>query len=124
MKPKLKIKTLNIDHWFESKQDIELYRKIHFPNVAQQALPPQPSEPPTLWIEEAISYLGLDRVGLKRPDKAIHRLVKKGALHPKKISGRLVFSREELDRVLANGDHKRGRGRPRKSKNADKYIIR
>ena len=23
------------------------------------------------------------------------------------------FDREELDRVLANGDHKRGRGRPR-----------
>jgi len=47
-------------------------------------------------------------------DKAIHRLVNKGALHPKKISGRLCFDRVELDRVLANGDHKRGRGRPRK----------
>ena len=30
-----------------------------------------------------------------------------------KISGRLCFDRAELDRVLANGDHKRGRGRPR-----------
>jgi hypothetical protein len=48
-------------------------------------------------------------------DKAIHRLVNKGALHPRKIGGRLVFSREELDRALANGDSKRGRGRPRKS---------
>ena len=38
----------------------------------------------------------------------------KGALHPKKISGRLCFDREELIRVLANGDHKKGRGRPRK----------
>jgi hypothetical protein len=26
-----------------------------------------------------------------------------GALHPKKISGRLCFDRTELDRVLANG---------------------
>jgi len=26
----------------------------------------------------------------------------------------LCFDRAELDRVLANGDHKRGRGRPRK----------
>lgn len=68
-----------------------------------------------LWIDEAITYLGLDRTGIKRPDKAIHRLINKGALHPKKISGRLCFDRDELDRVLANGDHKKGRGRPRKS---------
>jgi hypothetical protein len=66
-----------------------------------------------IWIDEAISYLGLDRIGIKRPDKAIHRLIKKGALHPKKISCRLSFDRAELDKVLANGDHKRGRGRPR-----------
>ena len=114
MKHKIKIHTFTIDHWFESKQDIELYRRIHFPHLAQQAPTPNSSEPPTLWLEEAVSYLGLDRVGLKRPDKAIHRLINKGALHPKKISGRLVFSREELDKVLANGDHKKGRGRPRK----------
>ena len=114
MQKKIKIHTINIDHWFESKQDAELYKRIHFPHLVQQDPPPKSSEPPTLWIEEAITYLGLDRVGLKRPDKAIHRLIKKGALHPKKISGRLCFDREELDKVLANGDHKRGRGRPRK----------
>jgi hypothetical protein len=34
--------------------------------------------------------------------------------HPKKISGRLCFDRTELDKVLADGDHKRGRGRPKK----------
>ena len=68
-----------------------------------------------LWLNEAITYLGLDRLGLKEPTKAIHRLVKKGALHPKKISGRLCFDRAELDKVLANGDHKRGKGRPRKN---------
>ena len=72
-------------------------------------------EPPShLWINEAIVYLGLDRIGIKRPDKAIHRIIRKGALHPKKISGRLLFDRAELDKVLANGDQKRGRGRPRK----------
>lgn len=113
MKLKIKIQTINIDHWFDSKKDIELYRKINFPYLLQQGLPPKSSEPSTLWINEAITYLGLDRTGIKRPDKAIHRLIKKGALHPKKISGRLVFDREELDKVLANGDHKKGRGRPR-----------
>lgn len=41
-------------------------------------------------------------------------LANKGAFHPKKNSGRLCFDREELDRVLANGDHKKGRGGPRK----------
>ena len=103
-----------IDHWFESEQDIELYRKIHFPHLPHQIPTPNSSEPPTLWLREAIVHLGLDRIGIKRPDKAIHRLIKKGAVHSKKISGRLAFDRAELDRVLANGDHKRGRGRPRR----------
>lgn len=114
MPKKIKIHTINIESWFDSKHDVELYRKIHFPHFKPQDPPPKPSEPPTLWIDEAITYLGLDRVELKRPDKAIHRLIKKGTLHPKKISGRLVFDRAELDKVLANGDHKKGRGRPRK----------
>ena len=114
MKHKIKIHTFPIDHWFKSEQDKELYKKILFPHLTHQAPPSQPTQPPTLWLPEAISYLGLDRVGLKRPDKAIHRLINKGALHPRKISGRLSFDRDELDRVLANGDHKRGRGRPRK----------
>jgi hypothetical protein len=67
-----------------------------------------------LWIDEAITYLGLDRIGIKRPDKAIHRLIDKGALHPKTISGRLAFDISELEKVVANGDQKRGRGRPKK----------
>jgi len=115
MKPKIRIHTFPIDHWFESKQDIELYRRIHLPHLQHQTPTPDSSQPPTLWLKEAVAYLGLDRIGLKEPTKAIHRLINKGALHPKKISGRLVFDREELDRVLANGDHKRGRGRPRKT---------
>lgn len=115
MKKKLKIHTFPISHWFESKQDIELYRKINFPSSGDEVPTSKSSESKTLWIDEAIVYLGLDRIGLKRPDKAIHRLIKKGTLHPKKISGRLCFDRAELDKVLANGDHKKGRGRPRKS---------
>lgn len=111
---KIKVHTFPIGHWFESEQDIELYNRIHFPHLVQQTPALKSSEPPTLWLQETISYLGLDRTGIKRPDKAIHRLIKKGALHPKKISGRLCFDRDELDKVLASGDHKKGRGRPRK----------
>jgi len=69
---------------------------------------------PIYWIHEAIRYLGLDRLGLARPDLAIHRLIRKGALHPKKICGRLVFDKRELDLVASVGDQKRGRGRPNK----------
>ena len=65
-------------------------------------------------MHETITYLGLDRLGLARPDLAIHRLIRKGALHPKRISGHLAFDKAELDIVVANGDQKRGRGRPRK----------
>lgn len=69
---------------------------------------------PIYWMHEAIQYLGLDRLGLARPDLAIHRLVKKGALHPRKICGRLVFDKKELELVASVGDRKRERGRPTK----------
>ena len=73
---------------------------------------------PILWMHEAITYLGVDRLGLARPDKAMYRLIKKGALHPKKIAGHFAFDKSELDIVAANGDQKRGRGRPRKHHSA------
>lgn len=69
---------------------------------------------PIYWMHEAIVYLGLDRLGLARPDRALYRLIAKGALQPRKIAGHFAFSKAELDRVAANGDEKRGRGRPRK----------
>jgi len=69
---------------------------------------------PIYWMHEAIAYLGLYRLGLARPDLAIHRLIRKGALHTKKISGHLAFDRKELGLLAANGDQKRGRGRPKK----------
>ena len=69
---------------------------------------------PIFWMHEAIVYLGLDRLGLTRPDLAIHRLIRKGALHPKKISGRLAFDKKELDLLAKNGEEKKGRGRPKK----------
>jgi hypothetical protein len=73
---------------------------------------------PIYWMHEAITYLGLDRLGLARPDKAMYRLVRKGALHPKKIAGHFAFDKKELDILAANGDQKRGRGRPRKPHSA------
>ena len=69
---------------------------------------------PIFWSHEAIAYLGLDRLGLARPDMALQRLIKKGALRPRKIGGHLAFNKGELDRVVTNGDQPRRRGRPRK----------
>ena len=68
---------------------------------------------PLFWLNEAITYLGLDRLGLSRPDKAIYRLIEKGALHPKKIAGRYAFDKSELEMLAKVGDEKRKRGRPR-----------
>ena len=68
---------------------------------------------PIFWLDEAITYLGLDRLGLARPDKAIYRLIKKGSLHPKKIAGRYAFDKAELDILVEVGEEKRKRGRPR-----------
>ncbi len=73
-----------------------------------------PARAPIYWSHEAITYLGLDRLGLARPDMALQRLIKKGALRPKKIGGRLAFDKKELERVASNGDGARRRGRPRK----------
>jgi len=63
MPNKLKIYTFPIDHWFDSQQDIEQYRKIFFPQYNQPiptASPPiNTTESKTLWIDEAVVYLGL-----------------------------------------------------------------
>ena len=75
---------------------------------------PYPEKASILWVDEAVTYLGLDRLGLARPEKAVYRLVSKGALCPVKIGGHFAFKKQELDRLLANGDQKPKRGRPRK----------
>jgi hypothetical protein len=80
----------------------------------------EPERAPIYWMHEAIVYLGLDRLGLARPDRAIYRLIRKGALHPHKIAGHYAFSKAELDLVASNGDQKRGKGRPRKYHSAQK----
>ena len=69
---------------------------------------------PILWMHEAIAYLGLDRLGLVQPEQAIYRMVRKGILKPKKIGRFLAFSKSDLDDVVANGEQKRQRGRPRR----------
>ena len=79
------------------------------------ATPPVREElPDTLYTEETIEYLGLDRRGLARPEMALQRMVKNGALHPVKVGGRNVYKRKELDRVLREGEppKRRRRGRP------------
>jgi len=69
---------------------------------------------PIYWMHEAISYLGLDRLGLVKPEQAIYRMVRKGILKPLKIGRCLAFSKAELDHVVANGEKRRTKGRPRK----------
>ena len=75
---------------------------------------PKLERAPIYWMHEAITYLGLDRLGLARPDKATYRLIAKGALHPKKISGHFAFDTRKLDLVARKGGQKRGRRRLRK----------
>jgi predicted DNA-binding transcriptional regulator AlpA len=66
------------------------------------------------WMHEAISYLGLDRLGLAHPEQAIYRMVRKGILKPRKIGRFLAFSKSDLEYVITNGEKKRTPGRPRK----------
>jgi hypothetical protein len=46
---------------------------------------------------------------------ALQRLIKKDALRPKKINGRLAFDKEEFDRIVKKGDQFRWWGRPRRT---------
>jgi hypothetical protein len=66
------------------------------------------------WIHEAITYLGLDRLGLNKPEQAIYRMVRKGILRPRRIGRYLAFTKSDLDYVIMNGERKRTPGRPRK----------
>ena len=72
------------------------------------------AEQTDFWTQEAIEYLGFNRLDVARPDMLLQRLIKKGALRPTKIGRRNVFKKADLDRVREKGDQVRGRGRPRK----------
>ena len=74
----------------------------------------QPERAPIYWMHEAVTYLGLDRLGLAKPEQAIYRMVRKGILKPRKIGRFLAFSKAELDHIVANGERRRTPGRPRK----------
>ncbi len=47
-----------------------------------------------LWMHEAIAYLGLDRLGLARPERTIYRLIKRGYCTPKKLQGTLLLTKQ------------------------------
>jgi hypothetical protein len=70
---------------------------------------------PILWMHEAITYLGIDRLGLAHPEQVIYRMVRKGILKPRKIGRFLAFSKSDLEYVIINGEKKRKPGRPRKT---------
>ena len=53
--------------------------------------------PAVLYLEEARFYLG----GLSVP--TMHRLIQRGILRPTRITRRLGFTRDELDRALREG---------------------
>ena len=74
----------------------------------------KPERAAILWMHETVTYLGLDRLGLAQPEQAIYRMVRKGILKPRKIGRFLAFSKSDLDHVVANGEQKRQRGRPRR----------
>lgn len=86
-------------------------------SLATPERPPVPGWRAHLYSHEAVEYLGLGE--LKRPENALNRLMKQGVLTRRKLGGRLIFSRDELDRVLAEGRSIRTgrRGRPKGSRN-------
>ena len=82
--------------------------------MKEQESQPKPERAQIYWMHEAITYLGLDRLGLVQPEQAIYRMVRKGILKPRKIGRFLAFSKTELDHIVANGEKRRTPERPRK----------
>ena len=76
----------------------------------------KPERAPILWLNEAAIYLGFDRLGVKGPQRMIHRMVQRGVLPSRKICGRLAFLKADLDTIAERGDHRPRRGRPPKKK--------
>lgn len=68
-----------------------------------------------VYSSELVMILGLDR--LARPDMAIDRLMQRGDLPRRKIGGRLVFSRRDVELLINHGTRRAARGRPPGSKN-------
>ena len=81
----------------------------------------KPERAPIYRMHEAITYLGLDRLGLAHPEQAIYRMVRKGILKPRKIGRFLAFSKSDLEYVIANGEKKRTPGKPRKIEKIRSY---
>ena len=79
----------------------------------------KPAVPPAnrdiFYAEEVYAALGLDR--LKRPDNALQRLTDRGDLHGRKINGRLVFKKADVERLKENGSRRSRRGRPPGARN-------
>ena len=92
---------------FECTSPLQHVAKRHLVLAMPSLTLQHPKESPSM---QSVPSVG----GLARPDRAMYRLIRKGALHPRKIAGHFAFDKRELEIVAANGDQKRGRGRPRK----------
>src|SRR5690606_22937355 len=69
--------------------------------VDEQSAPPVPDWRAAMYSDEAIAYLGIGH--LDRPDNALNRMMAQGVLPRRKLGGKLIFRREDLDRVLSEG---------------------
>jgi hypothetical protein len=68
------------------------------------------------FLAEAAHYLKFDTLAVKSPERMVHRLVAKGALPAKKISGKLAFAKRDLDAIAERGSERPRRGRPLKKR--------
>ncbi len=57
----------------------------------------QASDDPVYTSDEAVTYLGLDRVGLSQPGESLRWLCRTGKLKYTKVGRRLMFRKSWLD---------------------------
>ena len=60
----------------------------------------QESEDPIYNSVEAVKYLGLDRLGLGRPDESLRWMCRTGKLKYSKFGRRLMFRKSWLDELV------------------------
>ncbi len=107
-----------IAEWIEEIEDVRLaVEQFRTPPVADAGVVAVDQD--VFHVDDAARYLGMK---VKRPDNAMLRLIERGDLPRTKINGKLVFSRDNLDRLKSHGSRRSRRGRPPGSRNKARQV--
>lgn len=105
MNNKLKIHSLNIDHWFQSEQDMELYRRIsqntqgNSPtiNIGSMTLPSPGSFPDLMTEDQLVQFLRIPEItNASDYHNVVKNLIRMRNLPRIQICNKLLFPKKAV----------------------------